>query len=60
MVILNYNNISQYYCFYCIFNQLNAALVSIRENNFETLKFKLILIFFGIKWKKFRISVLIS
>ncbi len=27
--ILNCNNISQYYCFYCIFDQINAALVSI-------------------------------
>ncbi len=29
-VILNCNNISQYYCFYCIFNHINAALMSIR------------------------------
>ncbi len=26
----NYNYISQKYCFYCIFNQINATLVSIR------------------------------
>ncbi len=25
--ILYYNNISQYYSFYCIFDQINAALV---------------------------------
>ncbi len=25
------HNISQYYCFYCIFDQINAALVSIRD-----------------------------
>jgi len=30
-VILNWNNISQYYCFYCIFYQISAALVSIRD-----------------------------
>ncbi len=30
-VILNCNNISQYYCFYCIFDQINVALVSIRD-----------------------------
>ncbi len=30
-VIWNCNNISQYYCFYCIFNQINAALVRIRD-----------------------------
>jgi len=24
---------SQYYCFYCIFDQTNAALVSMRENH---------------------------
>ncbi len=28
---LNCNNISQYYCFYCIFGQINSALVSIRD-----------------------------
>ncbi len=28
MVILNGNNISQYYCFYCIFDQIYAAFVS--------------------------------
>ncbi len=27
----NGNNISQYYCFYCNFGQINAALVSIRD-----------------------------
>ncbi len=31
MIILNCNNISQYYCFYCIFDQINAAVVSIRD-----------------------------
>ncbi len=25
-IILNCNNILQYYCFYCIFNQINAAI----------------------------------
>ncbi len=25
------NNISQYYCFYCIFEQINAALTVIRD-----------------------------
>ncbi len=30
IVILNCNNIAQYYCFYCIFEQINEALVSIR------------------------------
>ncbi len=25
------NNISQYYCFYCIFDQITAALVSRRD-----------------------------
>ncbi len=29
--ILNCNNISQYYSFYCIFSQINAALVSRRD-----------------------------
>ncbi len=29
--ILNCINISQYYCFYCIFYQINAALVSTRD-----------------------------
>ncbi len=29
-IILNSNNISQYYCFYCSFEQINAALVSQR------------------------------
>ncbi len=29
--ILNCINISQYYSFYSIFNQVNAALVSIRD-----------------------------
>ncbi len=28
-VILNCNNISQYYCFYCIFDPINVSLVSI-------------------------------
>ncbi len=28
-VHLNYNDISQYYCFYCISKQINAALASI-------------------------------
>jgi len=31
MVILNHNNISQYYCFFCIFDQIDAALVSRRD-----------------------------
>ncbi len=31
IVILNCNSISQYYCFYCIFDQINAALVTIRD-----------------------------
>jgi len=31
MVILNHNNISQYYCFFCIFDQINAALMSRRD-----------------------------
>ncbi len=30
-VILNCNNISQNYCFYCIFDQINADLVSISD-----------------------------
>jgi len=38
--VLNFNNISQFYCFYCIFDQINAALVSIfkkkRLNLFKT------------------------
>ncbi len=25
------NNVLQYYCFYCIFDQINAALMSIRD-----------------------------
>ncbi len=29
-IILNCNYISQHYCFYCIFGQINAALVSSR------------------------------
>jgi len=29
-VILNCNNIVQYYSFYCIFDKINAVLVSIR------------------------------
>ncbi len=29
MFILNWNNISQYFSFYCIFDEMNAALVSI-------------------------------
>ncbi len=28
----NCNNISLYYCFYCNFEQIRAALASIREN----------------------------
>ncbi len=31
--ILNYNNISHYFCFYCIFDQINADLVSIKISN---------------------------
>ncbi len=31
MVILNSNNISQYYYFYCVFDHIKAALVSIRD-----------------------------
>ncbi len=31
VVRIRCHNISQYYCFYCIFNQINAALVSIRD-----------------------------
>jgi len=27
-VIFNHDDISQYYCFYCILDQINAALVS--------------------------------
>ncbi len=30
-IILNCKNISQYYSFYCIFDQINAALVSIKD-----------------------------
>jgi len=30
-VILNCNNISQYCCFYCIFDPINAALVRISD-----------------------------
>jgi len=30
-VILNCNNISQYYCFYCIIDQINAAVVSRKD-----------------------------
>jgi len=29
-VILNCNHFSQYYCFYCMFDQINAALASVR------------------------------
>jgi len=29
-IILNCNNIPQYYYFYCIFDQINIALVGIR------------------------------
>ncbi len=29
-VIFGYNNITQYYSFYCIFDQINAASVSIK------------------------------
>ncbi len=29
--ILNCNNISHYYCFYCRFHQINAALISRRD-----------------------------
>ncbi len=36
-VILNYNNISQFYCFYWIFDQINAALVSKRDS-FKNIK----------------------
>ncbi len=28
--LMNNNSISQYYCFYCMFNQINAALLSIK------------------------------
>ncbi len=31
IVILNSKNISQYYCFYCILDKINAGLVSRRE-----------------------------
>ncbi len=31
IVIWNRNNISQYYKFYCIFDQINAALVSMGD-----------------------------
>ncbi len=30
-IILNCNNTSQYYRFYCIFDQIKTALVSIRD-----------------------------
>jgi len=30
-IIFSKSNISQYYCFYCIFDQLNASLMSIRD-----------------------------
>jgi len=30
-IIFSKRNISQYYCFYCIFDQLNASLVSLRD-----------------------------
>ncbi len=33
---LNWNNISQFYCFYYIFDQINAALVS--RSDFKTKK----------------------
>ncbi len=32
---LNYNNISQCYSFYCIIDQINAALVNIRDFNVQ-------------------------
>ncbi len=38
MVILKLNNISQYYCFYCIFDQINAALVDIKLTSFKIMK----------------------
>ncbi len=31
-------NSSQYYCFYCIFDLINAAVVSIRETSFKNIK----------------------
>ncbi len=38
--VSNCNNILQYCCFYCIFDQINAALVSIRVHGdaFENIK----------------------
>ncbi len=36
-VFLNVKNISQYYCLNCIFDQINAALLS-RRNFFQKLK----------------------
>ncbi len=41
-IISHCNNISQYYCFYCIFfNQIYAALVSIKDLFEEHLKISL-------------------
>ncbi len=31
IVMLNSDNIDQYYCFYCIFDQIKSALLSIRN-----------------------------
>ncbi len=36
--ILYYNNISQYYSFYCIFDQINAALVRLVKKKNTTPK----------------------
>jgi len=44
MVILNHNNyFSKYYCFFCIFDQIDEALVSRKE---KKTKKKIILSFF--------------
>ncbi len=31
LVTLNVNDISQYYCFYCIFDQIIAALLNMKD-----------------------------
>ncbi len=33
--ICNCNNILQYYCFYCIFDQINATLVRLHSKTFN-------------------------
>ncbi len=58
-VLLKCNNISQYYRFYCIFDQINAALVRLLSKALKSLFFSLKFFFHWISWFCFTLKCII-